>query len=84
MLKEHFYKLNVMLSDAYTETIESVGVTTEKSGDARNMLNRKSSEINDEFEKRSRNYSKSLKYESRKNTPSRRKPVTKKMEVNKY
>ncbi|CAG2192841.1 unnamed protein product [Mytilus edulis] len=78
VLNEHINKLNVMLSDAYTETIESIGVTTEKSGDARNMLNRKSREINDEFEKRLRNYSKSLKYETRKNTPSRRKPETKK------
>ncbi|CAC5375566.1 unnamed protein product [Mytilus coruscus] len=78
VLKEHIDKLNVMLNSAYTETIESIGVITEKSGEARNLINRKSREINDKFEKRLRNYSKSLKHETKKSTPSRRKPDTKK------
>jgi hypothetical protein len=55
VLKEHIDKLNNKINSTYAETLESIGIYTERRGEARNLMSRKSREINMDYEKRLKN-----------------------------
>jgi DNA-binding protein YbaB len=55
VLKEHIDKLNNKINSTYAETLETIGIYTERRGEARNLMSRKSREINIDYEKRLKN-----------------------------
>jgi DNA-binding protein YbaB len=55
VLKEHIDKLNNKINSTYAETLETIGIYTERRGEARNLMSRKSREINMDYEKRLKN-----------------------------
>jgi hypothetical protein len=55
VLKEHIDKLNNKINSTYAETLETIGIHTERRGEARNLMSRKSREINMDYEKRLKN-----------------------------
>ena len=81
VLKEHIDKLNNKINSTYAETFETIGIHTERSGEARNLMSRKSREINMDYEKkRLNNYCKNLKPDTQTNAPTKKKPSAKKNE----
>ena len=52
VLKEHIDKLNNKINSTYAEILETIGIHTERRGEARNLTSRKSREINMDYEKR--------------------------------
>jgi hypothetical protein len=55
VLKEHIDKLNNKINSTYAETLETIGIYTVRRGEARNLMSRKSREINMDYEKRLKN-----------------------------
>jgi hypothetical protein len=46
---------DLKINSTYAETLETIGIHTERRGEARNLMNRKSREINMDYEKRLKN-----------------------------